>query len=89
MREKIYFDMSLLFVKVGESRYWFYNSAFSLTIKVIHTLLKIIIIMIILQLIVEDVASKFAISHFKRGVRAKNVRVLTNIIVEYLQVNQF
>ncbi|XP_023321165.1 globin-like [Eurytemora carolleeae] len=37
------------------------------------------------QLIVEDVASKFAVSHFKRGVRAKNVRVLTNIIVEYLQ----
>ena len=38
------------------------------------------------QLVVNEVAHKFAQSHFTRGVREKNVRLLTAIIIEYVQV---
>ena len=40
------------------------------------------------QLVVNEVAHKFAQSHFTRGVREKNVRLLTKIIIDYVQVNQ-
>ena len=39
-----------------------------------------------LQLVVNEVAHKFAQSHFTRGVREKNVRLLTTIIIDYVQV---
>ena len=39
------------------------------------------------QLVVNEVAHKFAQSHFTRGVRKKNVRLLTTIIIDYVQVN--
>ena len=38
------------------------------------------------QLVVNEVAHKFAQSHFTRGVREKNVRLLTAIIIDYVQV---
>ena len=40
----------------------------------------------ILQLVVNEVANKFAGSHFQRGVREKIVRHLTTIIIDYVQV---
>ena len=41
----------------------------------------------ILQLVVNEVANKFAGSHFQRGVREKIVRHLTTIIIDYVQVS--
>ena len=38
------------------------------------------------QLVVADVANKFAKSHFVRGVRETNVRLLMRMIIQYLQV---
>ena len=38
------------------------------------------------QLVVAEVANKFAQSHFQRGVRDQNVRNLTKIVIQYLQV---
>ena len=38
------------------------------------------------QLVVNEVAHKFAQSHFTRGVREKNLRLLTAIIIDYVQV---
>ena len=38
------------------------------------------------QLVVNEVAHKFAQSHFTRGVREKNVRLLSTIIIDYVQV---
>ena len=40
----------------------------------------------LLQLVVAEVANKFAKSHFCRGVRDTNVRLLTKIVMDYLQV---
>ena len=42
-----------------------------------------------LQLVVNEVANKFAGSHFQRGVREKIVRHLTTIIIDYVQVSSF
>ena len=41
----------------------------------------------ILQLVVNEVANKFAGSHFQRGVRERIVRHLTTIIIDYVQVS--
>ena len=38
------------------------------------------------ELVVADVANKFAKSHFVRGVRETNVRLLMRMIIQYLQV---
>ena len=38
------------------------------------------------QLVVTEVANKFAQSHFVRGVRENKVRLLTVIIMDYVQV---
>ena len=35
---------------------------------------------------VSEVANKFAQSHFRRGVRDQNVRLLTKIVIQYIQV---
>ena len=35
---------------------------------------------------VNEVANKFAKAHFVRGVREKNVRLLTVIVMDYVQV---
>ena len=35
---------------------------------------------------VTEVANKFAQSHFRRGVRDQNVRLLTKIVIQYIQV---
>ena len=35
---------------------------------------------------VNEVANKFAQSHFGRGVRENNVRLLTVIVMDYVQV---
>ena len=40
------------------------------------------------QLVVAEVANKFAQSHFSRGVRDTNVRLLTKVIIEYIQVRE-
>ena len=40
-----------------------------------------------LQLVVHEVANKFAGSHFQRGVRERIVRHLTTIIIDYVQVS--
>ena len=40
-----------------------------------------------LQLVVNEVANKFAGSHFQRGVRERIVRHLTTIIIDYVQVS--
>ena len=39
-----------------------------------------------LQLVVNEVANKFAGSHFQRGVRENIVRHLTSAIIDYVQV---
>ena len=39
------------------------------------------------QLVVAEVANKFAQSHFRRGVRDQNVRLLTKIVIQYIQVS--
>ena len=39
------------------------------------------------QLVVAEVANKFAQSHFNRGVRDNNVRLLAKVIMEYIQVS--
>jgi hypothetical protein len=38
------------------------------------------------QLVVQEVGIKFAQSHFARGVRSKNVLVLSHIVMEYIKV---
>ena len=45
------------------------------------------ILSLCLQLVVAEVANKFAQSHFTRGVRDTNVRLLTKIVIQYVQVN--
>ena len=38
------------------------------------------------QLVVADVANKFAQSHFVRGVKETNVRLLMSTMIQYMQV---
>jgi len=38
-------------------------------------------------LVVKEVAIKFASSHFTRGVRENNVRLLTSVIIDYIENN--
>ena len=40
-------------------------------------------------MVVNEVANKFAGSHFQRGVREKIVRLLIKIIIDYVQVNAY
>ena len=39
---------------------------------------------LLFQLVVAEVANKFAQSHFERGVRDTNVRLLTKVVVQYI-----
>ena len=39
---------------------------------------------LLFQLVVAEVANKFAQSHFGRGVRDTNVRLLTKVVVQYI-----
>jgi hypothetical protein len=44
------------------------------------------VINVVFQLVVQEVGIKFAQSHFIRGVRAKNVLVLSHIVMDYIKV---